>query len=234
MDKLKKVLEEFGFGQKEIEVYLILLKNDRLSALEISRKANIDRTSVYDILQKMIGKGIAFSVVENKSKRFGVITPEKIIQDWKTRFDSFESILPELNKLKSDKTDSPAIEFFSGIKGVRMALKDLINHKKNYCVLGIRREQEEIIGYLNDQGVLRLNFEKVKERGIYEKGEKIKKLNSGEYKSTKINLGKVSMVVQGDMVLFLIWTHPYFAIRVESKEFAKVQRNYFNMIWDSL
>ena len=54
-----QTLEKLGFDEKEAEVYLALLKIGETTATKVSQETKIERTLVYYIMEKLIGKGLA-------------------------------------------------------------------------------------------------------------------------------------------------------------------------------
>ena len=76
MNNTKQILNDLGLGDKEIEVYLELAQNRSLSALQISKETGIDRTTVYDILNKMINIDSVYRCQRASliDKHFGIVT----------------------------------------------------------------------------------------------------------------------------------------------------------------
>ena len=232
MDKIYGILKNLGFEEKEIKIYLVLIKLGDAAALKISQEARIDRTTTYDILERLIGKGIVSSYVKNNSRTFSAISPNKLLIHFKEKFSSLESILPELNKIATEKSEKVKCELFVGKEGLKAVGKDLVNTAKEYRVIGIRKEYEEILGYFNDQSILKLDSFKAKEIAIVEKGAKFIKLKNGAYKYLdKKLLSPVTTLIYGNKVVFFIWKEPYFAVSIESTELARAQTEYFNILW---
>ena len=110
----------------------------------------------------------------------------------------------------------------------------MINAKKDYHVIGIRKEYEDILSYFNEQGILKLNELKVKEIAIVEKSAKFKKLKQGIYRYLDGKLiSPITTLIYGNNVIFFIWVEPYNAIRIDNKYFREVQEEYFTLIWNA-
>lgn len=232
-DKIKQVLENLGFEEREIRIYLTLVREQDLTALKISKKAGIDRTTTYDLLEKLMNKGLASSFIQDKIRHFKVLTPEKLLIYFKEKFSSLETILPSLNQLKDKSKESVSCELFQSKSGFKTVLRDFIDANVDYKAIGIREEYEEILGYLTDQFVLKLNESKIKEKAIIEEGSKFVPLKYGTYRYLKKKfLPPITTLIYNDVVLFFIWKEPYFVIRIENKEFAKLQSEYFDLLWD--
>ncbi len=230
--KIKNILLDLGFEEREIKIYLSLIKNNGSTALKISKDTKIDRTTIYDLLEKMIQRGFISFFVENKAKHFFAISPEKLLIYFKEKYSSLESIFPEIKKLEKKDQIKVSCELFSGIEGMKNVIKDFINENKNYKTIGIRQEYEDVLEYLADQGVLRMNELKTKEKALVEEGAKFTKLKNGEYRYlNKKLIPPVTTLIYSDKVIFFIWQEPYFAIKIESKDISKTQEEYFDLLW---
>ena len=72
----KKILQEVGLSQKEIEIYLTLLRAENLTASKIAEKTGIYRPNVYDNLESLIEKGLVSFVISDRVKHFRAEKPE--------------------------------------------------------------------------------------------------------------------------------------------------------------
>lgn len=230
--QLADVLTNIGFEEREAKVYLLLIKEGDLSALQIARKVEIDRTTIYDILERLVSKGIVSVYLKNKAKQFRAIVPDKLLLHLKEKYSSLEKILPELNKITNIIQEKVSCELFQGKEGIKTILKDLINKGEDYKVIGIKKEYEEILGFFNEQGILELNKFKAKEYAIVEKGTDFIKLKNGEYRYfDKKFISPVTTLIYSDKVIFFIWIEPYFAFSIENKQLKDAQEEYFNLLW---
>ncbi|MBT5021518.1 hypothetical protein HOK51_07190 [Candidatus Woesearchaeota archaeon] len=232
LDKIIVVLKELGFEQREIKIYLTIIKLQNQTALQISKQTEIDRTTTYDLLEKMTQKGIVAFKLINNAKHFTVLKPDQLLVYFKEKYTSLENIIPKLNAI-TELSDEPInCELFQGLNGLKTVLRDLISSKKNYYVIGIKKKYEDILKYFNDQGVIRLDEFNVKETAIVSKKEKFKKLANGSYKYLDAPLSAdLTTLIYDNTVIFFIWKNPYAAIRIKNKEFVKGQKEYFDLIW---
>jgi len=230
--KINQVLENLGFEKREINIYLTLIGEQNLTALQISKKIGVDRTTTYDILERLINKGIVSSFIQNKIKHFKALTPKKLLIYFKEKYSSLEHIFPLLNQASDKSKEFVSCELFQGKNGFKTVLKDFVEANVDYKTIGIRKEYEEILGYLTDQYVLRFNEMKVKETAIIERGSDFIPLKKAVYRYIdKKLIPPITTVIYKDIVLFFIWKEPYSAIRIKNKEFAKLQEEYFDIMW---
>ena len=90
----RKILEDIGLTPKEVDVYLALISLDAASISEIRNKANVSRKSIYEILQKLLDKGLVSYIVKDNKKQYMAATPERFIELLKEKEANLETILP--------------------------------------------------------------------------------------------------------------------------------------------
>ncbi|HII71774.1 TPA: hypothetical protein HA265_03390 [Candidatus Woesearchaeota archaeon] len=232
MVRVDEILEDLGFEGREIRIYLALLRSGSSTALQISKETRIDRTTTYDILERLIDKGVVSSIVKNRTRHFSALSPKDLLVHYQQKFSSLQDILPELDRIARSQSEPVSCELFQGKEGLKTVLKDLIAAKKDYKAIGIRKEFEDILGFFNDQGVLKLDEFNVKEQAIVERGVEFRKVKKGLYRYlSKRLLSPVTTILYDDVTVFIIWAEPYFAIRVKNKTFSKSQNEYFRLLW---
>ncbi|MEK6901413.1 MAG: hypothetical protein AABX37_03665, partial [Nanoarchaeota archaeon] len=72
-----------------------------------------------------------------------------------------------------------------------------------------------------------------KEKIIFSNKEKFTKLKNGEYRYLKEDIFNPTdaLIYDGHVVLF-IWSEPYYAILMRSKEIERTYRKYFDFLWN--
>src|SRR3989338_11387723 len=75
---LEENLSKLGFSPSEIKIYLHLLKNGGSWANKISSETKINRTNVYEALNRLVSKGIASFITKNKVKWYESKSPDSI------------------------------------------------------------------------------------------------------------------------------------------------------------
>ncbi len=128
----KKQLLEIGFAEKEAGVYLALLELGPSVVSEISRKAGINRTTGYDILELLCAKGLVNALGEGKIKKYAAEEPQKMItlaqekfEQTQKQFEAVKKLLPELNSI-FNKTEKPKVKFYEGKEEMKKAFEETI------------------------------------------------------------------------------------------------------------
>ena len=70
-----EALRKLGFSPSEIKIYLYLLRKGSNYANKISSGTNINRTNVYEALERLLNKGVITFITRNKVKWFEAKEP---------------------------------------------------------------------------------------------------------------------------------------------------------------
>lgn len=125
-------LREAGLTDGEIKVYLALLELGSSTTGPIVDKSGIARSIIYQILEKLMQKGIISQVTKEQTKYFQAAEPSKLLDYIDEREAalqhnrrSVEKILPQLMLLKDSAPESD-VQLFSGFRGT------IVVHERTY------------------------------------------------------------------------------------------------------
>ncbi|OGE77878.1 MAG: hypothetical protein A2751_02430 [Candidatus Doudnabacteria bacterium RIFCSPHIGHO2_01_FULL_46_14] len=136
--ELHKILQSLNLDQKETAVLILLLEEGKLRVRDIAKFAKINRTTAYGILKTLMNRGLVSQTKEKGVLMFQSIEPAHLI-NYVERLESnlsetkkeIKSILPQLSRLRRQKSVFPRIQFFEGIEGIKQAYEDtLINNEE--------------------------------------------------------------------------------------------------------
>ncbi|HIH11620.1 TPA: hypothetical protein HA241_05485 [Candidatus Woesearchaeota archaeon] len=141
-----EILETIGLTKAEIKVYLALLEIGSSTTGPIVEKSGASSSKIYEILEKLIQKGLASFVIESGMKYFEAAQPSRLLDYMREKEESLtkqrqelQNIIPELElKRKYSKQKSEAT-IFRGLKGVKTAYEDILKTLKSgeeYYVTG--------------------------------------------------------------------------------------------------
>ena len=83
--ELQSTLRALDFSEKESTVYLALLELGKGTVSQISRKAGINRTTGYEILDSLINKGIVTLSGKEPKTEYAAEPPESLIAHYKKK-----------------------------------------------------------------------------------------------------------------------------------------------------
>lgn len=133
--KIDQVLAELGLQDKEADVYLALLKTPGAQpASVIATRANLNRTTVYKTLIKLVKKGLA-----TKTQRHGIICffaeePDKrlegLLQNQRKNLDMLNenliALLPEIKNIQQQELHLPKMRYYEGEEGIKRVYEDTL------------------------------------------------------------------------------------------------------------
>ncbi|HLC84714.1 MAG TPA: helix-turn-helix domain-containing protein, partial [Candidatus Nanoarchaeia archaeon] len=76
---INQALSAFGLSEKEQRIYLAALELGSATAGRITEKADINRSTVYDLLRMLIEKGICSTVIKGGKKFFEIVPPRGLV-----------------------------------------------------------------------------------------------------------------------------------------------------------
>lgn len=146
-------LKESGLTDGEIKVYLALLELGSSTTGPIVDKSGISRSIIYQILQKLMQKGIVSSVIKEKTAYFQASDPNKILEYIDRRQKEIdenrkkvEVLLPEL-LLKQKFAKKSEVNMYFGFEGIKTAASEHLFAKlkrgEEFCYLGVYAHQLE-------------------------------------------------------------------------------------------
>lgn len=119
MIQIKNTLTQMGLSDKEAKVYIALLELEYTTVQWIAKKTDLNRTTIYDILESLKQKGLVSFYIKNKVKYFIAAPPEKMadmleekLEREQRLFRNLKDLLPELNTIYNAKKIKPRVQFF--------------------------------------------------------------------------------------------------------------------------
>ncbi|MDP2750782.1 MAG: helix-turn-helix domain-containing protein [Nanoarchaeota archaeon] len=242
---IKKVLQETGLAGNEVKVYLALLDLGSALAGEITKKSGVNRTTVYDALDKLIEKGLVSYAIKANRKYFEAAPPERIVKYLdekenaiKQKRDLISSILPELEARRKLSREPQEATIYKGKHGLKSIAEDVLKTKKELLVFGAEGKFVEIFMHYAEQWHMKRGILKIPVKIIY--NEKIRA------KKSKANFPILQMRfnpnaddtpattwIYGDKTAIIVWSDQPIATLIRSKDVADSYRQFFNILWNS-
>jgi len=130
---LEEVLKKVGFNKKEVRVYLALLELGSQPASVIGKKAQINRSTTYLVLDGLIAKGFVNQYVRADVKYFTAADPQVIAQTLETEENRLHNSkkalierLPDFYALTNPLSVKPKVRFYDGEEGIRQVMEDTL------------------------------------------------------------------------------------------------------------
>lgn len=124
--KIAENLEKLGLQENEAKVYLALLERGRGTVTEISQSAQLNRTTGYDVLERLALYGLVSRAGSGtKKKMYAAEPPQRLKQYLENKKSQAEQRLARADDTLSDllglykKESKPIIKFFDGQEGIK-------------------------------------------------------------------------------------------------------------------
>ncbi|HYC34105.1 MAG TPA: helix-turn-helix domain-containing protein, partial [Candidatus Paceibacterota bacterium] len=121
-----------GLSEKEANVYYATLELGRGTVTAISRKAGINRTTGYSVLNSLVSRNLVRISGKEPKQEYVAETPENILSSkqaqltkLKKDIEQTEKLLPELKSIYKTG-DRPQIKFYEGIDGLKLVYEDTL------------------------------------------------------------------------------------------------------------
>jgi sugar-specific transcriptional regulator TrmB len=235
------ILEDLGLSEAEAKVYLALLETGSTLAGPIIKKTALHRGTTYQILQRLIEKGLASFVIKSGKRYFEATNPNRFLEILKEKEEKIQQILPSLIQKRELAKEKQEVNVYSGYKGIKTACENMLEELKDgeeYLDFGVSGLFREIMGPYWDLWQKKKKKYKIKAKCIFDETLKEKnpnllkdyfgeaKFHSQEFKSL------TDTMIYKDKVVLFIWTaKPPIAVVIQNKENADSYRNQFNLMW---
>ena len=241
------LLERIGLTKGEIKVFLSLNKLGQTTTGPIAKESKVSKSKIYDILDKLIEKGLVGYIIKNGTKHFMANDPHMILeyidkkeQEINKTREEVNKILPRLMIQRSSLLQERTAEIYEGLQGIRAMREELMksfNTGDTLFVLGASRiANERIEGWLLEFHKRRIS-KKISMEIIYnadarEFGEIRKKMKLTEVRYLPKRLSSPNWIdIFPKAVVFVVLLKTPIAFVVRDEELANSFRNYFNIMW---
>jgi sugar-specific transcriptional regulator TrmB len=135
-EEMVQALVSLGLLEREARVYFATLELGRGTVTEISRNAGINRTTGYDVLDRLAADGLVRVSGKEPKQEFVAESPENIAQLFDARaekaranIETAKKVIPKLKSLH--KVDDRAqVKFYEGVQGLKDVYEDTLTAKE--------------------------------------------------------------------------------------------------------
>ncbi len=237
VEKLAEILELTG---KEAEIYSLIAQKQCVNAGELIKASGMYRAAVYDILERLIEKGLIGYVKNNKVREFSAVSLSIVRQKLESEKDAIkqkEEALSVLEKqFETMKTKEPEVVVLKGKKGLKTLLNHVLETAKEWHVFGAQGSFKKLFPQEYQLIHSKRLRKKIPIKIIYnssvrkEKREEELPLIEVKYVDKMLDTPATTFVY-GDNVAIVIWSTPAYIMWVKSKDVAKSYENHFQTMW---
>ncbi|HLG24781.1 MAG TPA: helix-turn-helix domain-containing protein [Candidatus Nanoarchaeia archaeon] len=240
---IEEIMVKLGFSPSEIKIYLHLLKTGSSYANKISFETKINRTNVYEALDRLAAKGVISHISKNKVKWYEATNPDSLITFVTEKEEELNITKKELlisikdveRLIDVDKTPLEA-SIFTGKKGLRMLFEDIIRAQKPISLIAAELQFRDFFGPYFELWHKKRIEKKIMQRTIFPMRvkNKVEKRKFLQYKFADYKFtNPTTTIIYGNNCLFIQWSKEPIAVKITNKEIAKSHLNYFDVLWVS-
>jgi len=247
MSKIEKDLEKIvGLSEKEAKIFTALLSLGEASIIEIAKKAEIKRTTVYNLLPELINNGLIQTSLKKKRRVYFV----EDVRDLQTNLQNKErllaSLLPELQATHNILPFKPKITYYEGFEGLKTMYWDTINSLRPgdeiLEILGTKDVYDFFTKEFAEEYFAARLKNKISLRLIAPKGpESIDALKRGREHLRRVKFlegthsqFQSGVEIYGNKVLLISLTENFMGVIIESKQISDMHRAAFEALWNAL
>lgn len=130
---LDRILKEYGLKEKQAKVYLACLELGSGSVLDISRKAQVPRSTCEVTLKNLHQQGWVYSFKKKSIIHFGAEDPHRIIHLAKQKAELLSQSLPQFIAAYGENKTQPTTRFYQGKEGMRLILEEILKEAQELC-----------------------------------------------------------------------------------------------------
>ncbi|MEK6963724.1 MAG: helix-turn-helix domain-containing protein [Nanoarchaeota archaeon] len=238
----EKELRQLGLTSGEARVYEALLRTGPSTVGPVVKRAGVAYSNIYEILNRLIQKGVVSFVIKEKTRYFQAVEPIRLkdyldAQELKLNENKslFLTLLPVLERFKSNLAQEEA-RIFVGASGLMTAyqlfFKGALKNERAYFIDPdyTRTKYEFFVKanrYFRKIG-LRWNgivMESCRNTYLVEDGKDIIR-----YRYVSFPL-PASLNIFRDKLFILMWSDKPKGVLIQSKETAEHFQRYFDAVW---
>lgn len=248
--KIEQILQELGLQDKEPDVYLALLKTPGAQpASIIATRANLNRTTVYKSLVKLVKKGLVTKTQRQGITCFFAEEPDKrletLLLSQRKHLDLINenllTLLPDIKNMQQQELHKPKMRYYEGLEGVKRLYEDtLIEGQTIYAFEDVHDFPPELKTWLFENYMPRRA-----EKGIFAQVLTPKNPTNIRYRDEDKKAFKetrfipkstfpieIEINIYGHKTAFFSYKpEEMFSVILESQSIAKSMKSIFNLCW---
>ncbi len=241
--EIKHFLAQFDLIGKKADVYLAILELGSGTVIEIAKKSEVKRTTVYDILLDLEKTGLIYQTTKESKRLFVAEDPEKLKKKLEEKERILDEMLPQLRSFYNIKGIKPKIKFYEGKEGLRQVYSDTLNYGGEILAFA-SEDVVKVLGmdWANDYLAKRVK-RGIRARIILPKTEIIERdfnpLDQKQLRSSKLVSAKkypfsIEINIYGHQKVALMSSREEMGIIIEGREIYNTLKLIFELLWDNL
>lgn len=240
--ELIKGLEAYGLEKKEAKVYLAGLELGAASVLELSRRTNLPRTTLYPILERLTARGVFRLGKKKKTTVYTAELPERLASQMHERTLVLEQALPSLELLADSAQGGPGVTFYEGTDGFKRLWRQIYESDIDHYRLitsGVG-----LLDYVKEPYLVERVIAQRIEKGIHSRQlipksrvtQRIVQHDAAELRESRFLPPDVTLpstvIIFAEQVAFITTRRENTMVLLASGDIARTYKTLFDLVWE--
>ena len=132
-------LKELDLSDGQVKVYSAVLEIGTANLNSIHEKTGIERRNIYDILNKLIERGLISYIIEKGKRTYQCTHPNKILEEIRTKqlaLKKLEQEMPQIKGLFDLSKPEIKAEVYRGNESMKALLNEVLEYPSSYWIGG--------------------------------------------------------------------------------------------------
>ena len=243
----ESILSELGPSLNESKVYETLLSLGSSSIEHIALKSKVHRRNTYDVLGKLLEKGLISETFIHNRKEYRALPPSRLLDLVSEKEKQIQTIMPDLEKRFSSYEEEETAYMYKGINGFKQYLNDILEVGETVYFIGAKafwldpRLRNFLVKFDQERRRKGIKFMHIFDYEVKDQKPEILKLVGKPYKFFPKNYSSQTAVdIFGDRVVTFVGVEtgqldqePVQFV-MKSKRLADGYKKFFQFMWDRL
>ncbi|MBI5466194.1 MAG: hypothetical protein HY974_02820 [Candidatus Kerfeldbacteria bacterium] len=136
----QEIFEGLGLSPNEARIYEAMAERGESSISDIAVAAQVHRRNAYDVIQRLINKGLCFQIFSTTENRYNAVDPDKLLELVGEKQKRLEAVLPELKKKFRTRLAPEEAYIYRGYAGQKNIWQDILRVGENVLNIGAKAQ----------------------------------------------------------------------------------------------
>ncbi|OHB23799.1 MAG: hypothetical protein A3J67_02935 [Parcubacteria group bacterium RIFCSPHIGHO2_02_FULL_48_10b] len=244
MADLIEITRNLGLATKAAKIYLAALELGEASVQQLAQRARIKRTTLYYVLDELVGAGVLVCTRTGKKMYYVPEQPAILLQNAKEKISNFEESLKLLEDKAAHINRKPRVYFLYGSAGFKQVWDMILNTKeKEYRII---TEGENFLDYVKEKYIVDEIIAKKRRLGVSSKQLITSSAYARQIIAKDVRENRVSKllppiyklpfteIITESIVAFISPRFNNMIFIVENDAFSRTRRSVFEILWNSI
>jgi len=233
-----------GLSERAGKVYLALLQLGAGTVLDISKKADLKRTTVYNLIPELLSAGLISTEIVKRKKRYLVEDVRSLKNNILEQEHKIDLLIPELQAIHNILPTKPRISYYEGVGGMKELYFDTLKSCEPgdciYAYTGMSKFYDVFPKDFADYYIKERSKKKIRIQVIAPKTQEAE----GWVKTANQTLREIKLIAnkdltfQADMELYankvalISYSENFMGVIIESKEIYQMMKSMFVIAWE--